>query len=407
MSRSVIRAVVSVAGASMLAAGVSFIVNIISARSLGPELRGHVATVLQLAYITAPIIGYGVDRALLRQEEGVGPEGSGPEASGHEGLSQQGPRYVLPSLGAVLIALAVVAAIIWPIYGPWIMMAAPAALVTVWMSWYRSDAIRTQKLRGFLIATFGYQGSILIGSLILWLLGVRTWQYWAGVYIIPGIFFALYGFMVVRRNQALPQGGLRESIRNNAALTWSGLAKLISTRLNRILLPAMVSAGSLGLFIVVATATEPLYWIAQSLADYQTSHSGKGNSRDRRAAARSLAKGSLLFLPLGVVGGAVLWFLLVPLFGQAYEPARAFIIPLTIASILLAMFRHLCGILLAGPHSQKLGVAEGAAAVAAMIIFPIVIYTHGALGAAWGSIAVYLIGVIAGYVLLPARNENS
>lgn len=403
MSRSVIRAVVSVAGASMLAAGVSFIVNIISARSLGPELRGHVATVLQLAYITAPIIGYGVDRALLRQEEGSGHEGAGPEGSGQE----EGPRYVLPSLSAVLIALAVVAAIIWPIYGPWIMMAAPAALVTVWMSWYRSDAIRTKKLRGFLIATFGYQGSILIGSLILWLLGVRTWQYWAGVYIIPGIFFALYGFMVVRRNQALPQGGLGESIRNNAALTWSGLAKLISTRLNRILLPAMVSAGSLGLFIVVATATEPLYWIAQSLADYQTSHSGKGNSRDRRAAARSLAKGSLLFLPLGVVGGAALWFLLVPLFGQAYEPARAFIIPLTIASILLAMFRHLCGILLAGPHSQKLGVAEGAAAVAAMIIFPIVIYTHGALGAAWGSIAVYLIGVIAGYVLLPARNENS
>lgn len=374
--------VLSIAGASMLAAGVSFVVNIISARTLGPEFRGHVATVLQLSYIAAPLIGFGAEWALLRSKE-----------------AGQRAAYVLPSLGSMMLMTILVGLVVWPIYGTWVMLAAPAALVTVLFAWFRARAINSTKIRRYLLCFLLYQVSILSGSLALWGLNIGTWQWWAGVYIVPGLLLAMYGLREVRRTTALAVAGPFASIHTNWSLLVAGVSKLLSSRLNRILLPVIAGAESLGLFIVVATATEPLYWLAQSLADNQTSRST--GSIYRSTAVVRLIRSTVLFVPLGVVGGVALYFLIVPVFGSEYAPAKDFVLPLTLATIALAVFRIVCGLVLASSRPHRLGTVEGLAAVSAVVLYPFAIYFWAAEGAAWSSIVVYLVGLIAGVAFLP------
>ena len=57
-----------VAGASLLAAITAFFANILIARALGPEARGHVALALQISYFVAPILTLGADKTLLRSQ---------------------------------------------------------------------------------------------------------------------------------------------------------------------------------------------------------------------------------------------------------------------------------------------------------------------------------------------------
>lgn len=381
----VVGRVLTIAGASMVAAGVAFLVNIISARALGPEYRGHVATVLQVAYLAAPLVGLGAERALLRHREGVSDRG-----------------HVLPSVVSMLLGAGLIAFIVWPIYGPWVMLAAPVALVSVTFGYYRADALNSRAIRGYLISFLAYQASILLGSLALLLLEVTVWQWWVAVYIVPGIFLAAYGLYRVRRRTVLPVANIVVAVKRNAALLTAGLSKLIATRLNRVILPVIAGADSLGLFIVVATATEPLYWLAQSMADHRTTTGAGSRLAGRGAVVRVLLRDALIFAPLGAVGGVALYLLLVPLFGQAYAPALELVLPLTLAAIVLASFRQAAGLVLSSIRPDRVGTTETIAAVAAVVIYPVTIYFWGAAGAAWGTIAVYLIGLVAAVIFFPA-----
>lgn len=382
------RRVLSIAGASIVSAGVAFVVNIISARALGPEYRGYVATVLQLAYLAAPLAGYGADRALLRSGEG-----------------KDGHTYVLPSSLAILAMAALAGLIIWPIYGAWALLAIPVALVTVLFNQYRGFAIQSQKIRGFLVCFLIYQASILLGSAGLWLLEVQTWQWWAGVYIVPGIFLAVYGLYRVRRDSSMKITDGLTALQRNGPLLTASLSKLIATRLNRVILPVMAGASSLGLFIVVATATEPLYWLAQSVADHQTS-TETGRRRRRREVVGLLLKGAAIFLPLAAVGGVLIHALLVPIFGQSYAPAQSLVLPLSIASVVLASYRQMSGLLLASPTPNRVGVTEAAAAIGAVIVYPIAIFFWGMAGAAWGALVVYALGLLTGFLLYPGATQE-
>ena len=55
-------AAMTTTGLSLVTAGVAFLVNIAMARALGPDNRGHLALVLQAAYVVTPVVALGVDR---------------------------------------------------------------------------------------------------------------------------------------------------------------------------------------------------------------------------------------------------------------------------------------------------------------------------------------------------------
>lgn len=378
--------IATISAASALAAVAAFVVSILSARVLGPTGRGEVATVLQFAYIVAPFVGFGADRLLLRRDDH------------NYGYIPSGIAMTIVALVACLIAGVV--------YGPWTAMAGIVALVTVSFSMVRAMAISRGRISFFVAVFGGFQGSVLLISTALYFLGVEDWRWWAGAYIFPALPLAAWSLAKSRVHTDAKVGGIAETARANAPFIASGLGPLATTRLGRVLLPALASPASLGLFVVVATATEPLYWVAQSVADQRTSEE-RGRELTASRILRHLAVVTLAYSVLGAVGGVILYFLIEPIFGQEFEPAKELVLPLTIAAVILGCYRHLCGEILGSDNPRRIGGVELASAVIAVICYPIGILLGDALGLAWTSAVVYLAAAIVAAIVLFRPSNNA
>lgn len=384
-----IRTVATISAASALAAVVAFVVSILSARVLGPSGRGEVATVLQFAYVVAPFVGFGADRLLLRRDD---------RAHG-----------LVPSVSAMVLVAALAALVAGLVYGPWLALTGVVALVTVSFAIVRAVAISRGRIAFFVAFFAAFQGSVLLISLALYFLGVSDWRAWAAAYIFPALPLAAWALAKARALTDARAGGVIETARTNAPFIASGLGTLAATRLDRVLLPALASPASLGLYIVVATATEPLYWVAQSVADQRTSEtSGQGRTQVSSASVgKRLAVTAAAYALLGGIGGAVLYVLIVPVFGSEFAPARELVAPLAVAAVLLGCYRHLCGEILGSANPRRIGVVELAAVVIAVVCYPIGILLADALGAAWASAVVYLLaGLVAAGVLLRGASRG-
>lgn len=379
--------IATISAASALAAVVAFVVSILSARVLGPTGRGEVATVLQFAYIVAPFVGFGADRLLLRRDD---------------------HNYGYIPSGIAMTTVALVACVIAAVvYGPWTAMAGIVALVTVSFSMVRAMAISRGRISFFVAVFIGFQGSVLLISTALYFLRVEDWRWWAGAYIFPALPLAVWSLAKSRMHTDAKVGGIVETARTNAPFIASGLGPLATTRLGRVLLPALASPASLGLFVVVATATEPLYWVAQSVADQRTSEE-RGRELTAARVLRHLGVVTFAYSLLGAIGGVVLYYLIEPVFGQEFEPAKELVLPLTIAAVILGCYRHLCGEILGSDYPRRIGGVELASAVIAVICYPIGIVLGDALGLAWTSAVVYFAAaVVAAVVLLRPSNKPS
>ena len=103
---------------------------------------------------------------------------------------------------------------------------------------------------------------------------------------------------------------------------------------------------------------------------------------------------------LGALGGVALYFLIVPVFGHEFEPARELVLPLTIAAVVLGCYRHLCGEILGSDNPRRIGRVELISAVIAVICYPIGILLGDALGLAWTSAIVYFAAAVVAAVAL-------
>lgn len=376
-----VRVIASVALTSLVAAGVAFAVNIVMARALGPEARGFVAVILQIAYISAPLVGLSTERALLRKDGDT--------------------EFRMPGLASMLGAAAVVAVLSGVIFGPWTALAGLVVLVTTMFSFHRATALESGNTVPYFLIFCGYQASIMLVSLLLWAIGETDWRWWATAYFLPGIALALYSLTLAKSRSRLPVANWFAAVKTNAAIVVATLGTMITLRLNRLVLPLIAGMESLGLFIVVVTATEPLYWLSQAMADRATGHSAPDRRSGRVGILRSLVKSLALFIPLGVAGGAALYWLLEPVFGADYAEAKELVLPLIISSLILALYRQAAGFVLGSESPRRLGVVETIAAASAAIIYPLAIYSDGAMGAAWGSAVVYGIGFAAAVACYP------
>lgn len=351
---------------SLIAASVAFLVNILTARVLGPDGRGAVALVLQIAYIAAPVAVFGFPRARLRA--GV----SGRDLVG-------GGRLWL------MLSLFFMAPIVGWLYGAWYLLAMPAAAVTASFQVLRSNAIVDGTYRRYFQLFVAYQASILSGTIVLAAADVVAWQPWAMVYFVPSALVLLFSFGNYRWHPN-PLVWIRE----NWPYAGAALSNIVILRADRLALGYFAGSGALGLYVVVATALEPIYWVAQSVADSRTV------SVYREGALKSLAlklvRETALYGLAGVAGGLAIWFLLVPVFGEEYESARSLVVPLAVASVCLVLYRQAAGIALVRGHAKLLGTAEAALSLIAVVIYTFMAFAYGAVGAAWASCVVYLLG---------------
>lgn len=360
--------------AAGVAAGVAFLVNLLAARTLGPSLRGEVAFVLQLSYFLAPILLLGADKAIIRRNS---------DDRRSEGLFVPGPPFLLLATVSTTLALA------W-VFKDWRAMAGPLGAVIAWFSLRRANAVRVRNIGRYLWPFATYQAVILAGSTILFLRGVDEWQAWALVYLcaIPLLCWA-----------PAPPVNLRAAsrLRMNAGLTVASVTHLFSLRGERLLMPLLSTNSQLGLYVVVATATEPLYWCAQALADHRTGSVKNGESVFERI-RRTLQEMLVVSLVAGL-GGLAIWLLVVPAFGETFRSARALVLPLIIASILLYAYRQFASWTLASAFPARTAYIEGGVAASAAVLYPVSIMNGAALGAAWGCVAVYAIGIALSLVV--------
>lgn len=374
--RSASKALTTLAGGSLVAAGVAFLSNILTARTLGPELRGNIAFVLQASYFLAPLLIVASDKALLRSERD------------HTSFFIVGRRGLAAAGLLALIALAVA-------FRDWRALAAPAGIVAGWFLLRRSEVAARGGYQRYLRPFLAFQAFILTWHLILFGMGVTDWQWWALPYAAPAL-------MLLPIAASATSGDMRRTPKANLALLTGSLAQLWSLRGERLIMPMLAGPTALGLYVVVATATEPLYWMAQSLADHAV---GSEPPPTPVARLRALAKVALPFSACAATVAAALWFLLVPVFGQDFTPARALILPLSTASIALGAYRIVNGWVLAGPRPTAVAPLEISVAFIAAVVYPTGIIFGGVEGAAWATLFVYSAAVLVG--LQPRLHSTS
>ncbi|MEW1938010.1 hypothetical protein AB0331_11665 [Dietzia maris] len=218
-------------------------------------------------------------------------------------------------------------------------------------------------------------------------MGVETWEWWVVVYILPGIAIVVLSFR--DRRQARPGFKLFLS---NWPFAIASVSQMAVLRSERLMLPFLAGPAALGVYVVVATATEPLLWVAQALTDTRVARSD-GLLRWREQ-FRTFVRDGVVFAFVAGIGGVLLYLLLEPVFGSEYADGKVLVLPLCVAGVALALYRQAAGLALVHLGGKVLGVAEGGIAVLAIGIYGFAISQYSALGAAWGSVVTYIVAVI-------------
>lgn len=367
------------ASLSLAAAAVAFATNILMSRELGPAHRGEIAFVLQLSYLITPFIVLGVDRAALRAESRL--------------LQPPLTRHLVPlSLG--LTALLLLG------FRDARALAPAVALVMGWMAIRRSEAIRDRTFSRYVKPSVIYEAFILVGVLSLALAHSRTTSWWVLPYALPAVAIVAVELRTLRGSgRKAPFGHIT---RMSLHLMPAAISHMVVMRAERILLPALASNEQLGYYVAVAAASEPVYWLAQGLADHRAGTSTAG--RRTVDLLRRLARDAIFFLPATALGAVLVWHLVIPLLGPTFRGMEALVIPLAGASFLLALYRQVVSWHLAGPNPEDVSKVEAACALLAIPVYSVGIYAGGAMGAAWACGVVYGAGLVGAFVMAALRS---
>ena len=403
--------------AQLVVAGTAFSVNVLAARALGASGRGDLALLLQVAYLATLALLLGVDRSLVTTYAGAGAG---------EGLRAAARLLRVPALVAGAAALLAALA---PLPGPWragIAVVVVFALSNAALRALRAVAIASGRQLGYLLVVVTGQGALLASAAALLVAGVDQVLVWVAVYVVV----TALPVAVCWRRLARPGRGpgpsgdgvgahgigadataarIASARREGWALLPSSVAQAGTLRLDRLLLAALASSTSLGVYASVATMTELLTWPVQAWAD---SRLGRWRQAHREGRLRVGPAIALTALAL-VVGGAVLALAvraaLVPLLGPEYRSARSLVVPLVAAAALFALAQLVITALIARQRAGAASTVEVVGFVVSVAAYAVLIPRTGAMGAAHGSLIGYgttlvaALGVLAADTAAPRR----
>lgn len=379
-----VRTATSLSGLMLLTALVGFIVSVLMSRTLGPSGRGEVVFVLQLSYFAWPLFTLGLERWLLRR----------PAMPASHMASA---AYVhLPLLAAIA------AVVIFAASHSWVLTL--ASVVTVSSAGFcimRGHALGGAGMKLFLRASVLWQICILTCSVLWYALNVTSLAVWLSPYAVPGTLLTVAALGTTIRRPSTVRQGLR-LLRRSAPLAFGAVAGTAALRADRLVLPLTSGASQLGLYVGASTTIEMANAIAANRADWLAAYSALEPPASRRAAFRRVGIESMAQLPVIVMAGIFTWFIVIPLLGEPFAASRQYVAPLCLAALSLAAQRFVNSYNLAGEHPQTAIVADIAQGVASVPIYFISTTSYGALGAAWGSLVVYAIGLAAAVAVMGA-----
>lgn len=374
-----VRAAGTTTTASLSAAAVALVVNVLMARTLGPTARGEVAAVLQTAYLAAPLLTLGVERHALTAARGT-----------HAGADTHVWLVALPLAGLGLV-----------LHGPAAAAVVLVAACTGAMTIRRSTGTAAGRLRLFLVVHLVTQCWVLLASVALHVASVSSVTAWTAVYVAPA--GALFLVCVVAASGRARQGvaAPRWVTRASLAHLPGTLAALAAARLERLALAVLAPGHALGTYIAVATASEVVAWVAQGLSEQRATRWGRA-APGERPFGRVLLVDAAYFLLVAAALGVAIWLVLLPALGPGFEPGRALVVPLCLAAASWAVYRQVVARLVAtaGARSASLAELGTAACVAGGCL--LAVPTEGAGGAAWAVVVSYVSGTAGGLLLLRA-----
>jgi len=96
----------------------------------------------------------------------------------------------------------------------------------------------------------------------------------------------------------------------------------------------------------------------------------------------------------------------IPFLGPDFSPARRLVLPLAVATCVLAGVQYVQAALLAGDRPGTSSKAMTLAMAVSFVVYPVAITVAGAEGAAWGSLVVYSVALISSSIFLRRGNSE-
>jgi len=373
--------------ASQLLTGVvALVANILMVRALAPAHRGEVALMLQVVYLATQFVLVGTERSFVANYHEA-PPGAAVRAYAR--------LLIIPT--AVVLVIAAGYEIIAPHhFNPGLLvfsLVAAYTLVEVAGLATRSIAIAAGRVGDFLVCRV-VEALLLLGLLVvLYLRDTTTPALWIVAYLVAGFLPTAFSVVVWLRRPGPPRAGLpdhnRQVRKEGIALFPAAISNMAMLRSDRLALPALASTSALGLYTSVATMTELLAWPVRAYADAKLGKWRKAHNDGELPTRPILLAVTVYCLVVAPIAAGGLYLLIVPVFGQAYAPAKAVVVPLVAAAGLYAISRVTLGLLIAKNRGTLVSAAEITGFGVSFAAYLTLIPPFGILGAAYGSLIGY------------------
>lgn len=376
----------------------AFLINLLSARAMGPENRGEIALILQISYVVGVLVVAGRDRAALQADLGRGEPGRA--------------RGLLASM--LLVPLCFIAAA-GLAFAAWRSLFDGSTLMTVGFvlllvgnlasRFFRAEAILEKRGRTFMIATVvGQLGLVVAGGSLL-VSGISSVTPWL---IIYGASLATPFLVLVigRKGVASARAGRMQTAevrRRGWGFLPSELLDMTVTKMDRLLLPMLGSYAVMGYYTVAASMVE---FALMPFAQYVDSHIPRWAAlhREGRLRVRPIIVKPLSIAVVVVAVVAAASYVALPLlFGTEYLPARRIVLVLALATLCHVLSVVAAGIATAIGSTLTLIRMQVAAIATSVPLLLLLIPALGAVGAASAQAAGFSASAVAGLVLVRNR----
>lgn len=388
---STIRGAATLLGAQLLVLGGGFAANIVISRSLGPAGRGEVAFVLQAAYLVTVVGVLGRDKAY----PALGEVGTLRTALRDQLSLIRAPIAAMLFLsGCVYVLTKLSAPIGWHQAGLLFLICAGTAMSRL----SRASAIASGVAGPHMYSTIASQCLLLAGLATVWSLGSTSSVPWLAIYAVSGILpFLALGYWAHRADPSNDRRRWRVR-KFGLTLLAPAVSEIAVMRMDRLLLPSLAGYGALGLYATVATLAELGTWPAQQYADSRVPAWSRSD-RSRRSLALELGSSLGISCVCSVVTAAGTYLLLVPVFGEGFSGGLRLVMPLTVAAVLVSLYRMMFAMTIATNIRIARSVQTWCSVVLVAGLYPWWIWEHGALGAAWASSVALGFSAVAGGVV--------
>lgn len=376
----------------VIVAGVALIVNVFSARTLGPEARGELALFMQIAYVANAICILGRHRAYLRLESSDTPS----LATSHMDIRLLSRT---PLVFSVLVSIIVVAIIGDGVVAGLVLATGLFALIYsgVQQKTFRAAAIVAGDAGPYFFGTVAGQLILLVAAIFLAAFDVASISLWLMVYglsvIGPYIVVSLRLTTGPKSSQS-PPARLQGVKRLGVKLVPLSVAEIVGARVDRFLIPVLTNFAQLGIYTVVVTMTELIAWPIRNYTDAKVPKWTREISDNRLKLAREILAVSTAIILLSLIVGSVLSVTLTPLFGEDFSSGVELIWPLVLAAALHAWAHFGTNLCLAAGFTGLVNTIPIVGMIVSSASYFMLIPAMGAMGAAWGLVIGYSFSIM-------------